>query len=181
VAIALLGLVILLSGPAAESQQPPPRLPRPDTVVKPAVFVSAAPVARGAAFEIAVVGEILPGFHINANKVLEDYLIPTTVESPAAPGLKIVSTAYPEAQLKKFPFSESKLAVYEGKFVVRLKLQAAADAPLGARSLPLTLRYQACNDQACLPPARLALNAAVEIAAAGTRGKPQHPEIFRKK
>jgi hypothetical protein len=59
-----------------------------------------------------------------------------------------------------------------------LKLQIAADAPLGAQKIPLTLRYQACNDEACLPPVKLPLSADLEIAPAGTQSAPQHPEIF---
>ncbi|MCI0539993.1 MAG: hypothetical protein L0Z50_32710, partial [Verrucomicrobiales bacterium] len=50
------------------------RLPRADTVVKPAVYLSLEPVPRGRTFELAVVAQIQEGFHVNANKVLEDYL-----------------------------------------------------------------------------------------------------------
>lgn len=160
---------------AAQSQ-----LPRPEEVVQARVYVSHAPVPRGQTFEIAVAGEIKPGFHINANKPLEDFLIATTVEPQLPAGMRLASARYPQAKLQKFPFAEKKLAVYEGAIVVRLELQAMAGAPLGAMKLPLTLRYQACNNEICLPPVKIPLTAELEIAAAGAKPKPQHPEIFRK-
>jgi hypothetical protein len=156
-------------------------LPRPEEVVKASVYVSRAPVPRGQAFEVAVLGEIKPGFHINGNKPLEEYLIATTVEPQLPAGFKLVNASYPKAKLQKFPFSDNKLAVYDGTFVVRLKLEAAPGAPLGKTKLPMTLRYQACNDELCLPPAKLPLEAQFEVAPTGAKSNAQHAEIFRKR
>lgn len=154
------------------------QLPRPDKVVKPAVFLSLEPVPRGRTFELAVVGEIQKGFHVNANKVLEDYLIPTTVTAELPAGWRLQETRYAEGKLLKFEFSDQPLNVYEGTFVTRLKLSAPANAPLGVVKLPLTLRYQACNDVACLPPVKLALQAEVMIAAAGAKATPVNQKLF---
>jgi len=156
-------------------------LPRADTVVKPLGYVSLEPVPRGRTFEVAVVAEILPGFHINANKVLEDYLIPTTVETDPPKGLRLVEIVYPKGALRKFEFSDQKMAVYDGSVTIRLKLAAQADAPLGDLKLPLTLRYQACNDKACLPPVRKALSVNFHVAAAGAYARAVNAEIFQKK
>jgi hypothetical protein len=155
-------------------------LPRANTVVKLRAYVSLEPVPRGRTFEIAVVAEILPGFHINANKVLEDYLIPTTLQAEPPKGLRVTEASYPPGALQKFDFSEKMLNLYEGTVTLRMKLVAAADAPTGAVSLPLTLRYQACNDKACLPPVRLNVPVEFQIAEAGAKAKPAHPEIFQK-
>jgi hypothetical protein len=174
-------LALLIAGGSLLAALPQAQLPRPEEVVKPRVYVSHAPVPRGQTFEIAVVGEIKPGFHINGNKPLEEYLIPTTVEPQLPAGFKLLSASYPQAKLQKFPFSENKLAVYDGTFVVRLKLQAASDAPLGSSKLPLTLRYQACNDELCLPPVKIPLTAQLEIAAPGAKAKLQHADIFSSK
>jgi DsbC/DsbD-like thiol-disulfide interchange protein len=156
-------------------------LPRAETVVKPLAYVSLERVPRGRTFEVAVVAEILPGFHINANKVFEDYLIPTTVEMDMPKGFRLLETAYPKGLLRKFEFSEKKMSVYEGSVTMRLKLAAQADAPLGEAKLPLTLRYQACNDKACLPPVRKTLTVGFQVAPAGTSARPANPAIFGKK
>jgi hypothetical protein len=155
-------------------------LPRANTVVKPRTYVSLEPVPRGRTFEIAVVAEIMQGFHINANKVLDDYLIPTTLTVEPPKGLRVAETSYPQGSLQKFEFSEKMLNVYDGTVTLRMKVVAAADAPLGAASLPLTLRYQACNDKACLPPVRLNVPVEFQIAEASAKAKSAHAEIFQK-
>jgi len=156
-------------------------LPRADTVVKPLAYVSLQPVPAGRAFEIAVVAGIQRGFHINANKVLEDYLIPTTVKAEVPAGFRIVETIYPAGQRQKFEFSETEMAVYDGSITILLKLQAERTAPLGDMKIPMTLRYQACNDVACLPPVNKPVTAEFKVAPAGTRATPVHTEIFKKK
>lgn len=171
-----LGLGTVLLAASAQS----PDLPRANTVVKPRAYVSLEPVPRGRTFEVAVVAEIQQGFHINANKVLEDYLIPTTVQADWPKGLRLVETEYPPGEMQKFEFSDKMLNVYDGTATLRMKVQVAADAPLGAMTVPITLRYQACNDRACLPPVRLSVPAQFQIAEAGAAAKPTNAEIFQK-
>lgn len=155
-------------------------LPRANTVVKPRAFVSLEPVPRGRTFEIAVVAEIQQGFHINANKVLEDYLIPTAIQADWPKGLRLVKTTYPPGEMQKFEFSEKLLNVYDGTVTLRMKVQAATGAPLGAMTVPVALRYQACNDRACLPPVRLNVPVELQIAEAGAKAKSANPDIFQK-
>jgi Thiol:disulfide interchange protein DsbD, N-terminal len=153
---------------------------KPADAVRAQVYVSLEPVPQGRRFEIAAVAQVAPGYHVQANKVLEDYLIPLTVTADLPVGFRLVATTYPKAQVKKFPFAAQPMAVYEGRFIVHMTLEAEAGAPTGAVKIPLSLRFQACNDQLCLPPARLPLSAEFEVAAAGTAAKSVHPEIFRK-
>jgi DsbC/DsbD-like thiol-disulfide interchange protein len=169
-------VVILLALAAGARTQS--TLPRPDTIVKPQAYVSLEPVPRGRAFEIAVVAEIMDGFHINANKVLQEYVIPTTLEAELPKGFQLIETVYPQGKLWKFDFSPERLNVYEGKITLLLKLQAQADAPLGTLKLPLRLRYQACNDSVCLPPVRKSVDVEFEVAAAGAKAQPAHSNIF---
>jgi len=157
-----------------------PKLPPAKDVVKPKVYVSLDKVPRGRAFDVAVVSEIMPGFHVNSNKPSEDYLIPTQLLPDLPAGFKVLRTTYPAGKLIKFEFSEKKLSVYEGTFTLRMRIQAPTGAPLGKTTLPLTLRYQACNDFACLPPVKIPVALEIDLAAAGASARPKHPEIFRK-
>ena len=166
-----------LNAPIAPA--PAPQLPPANTVVEPRAHVSLEPVPRGRTFDLAVVAKIRPGFHINAHEVLQDYLIPTSLETQLPPGFRALNTLYPQGVLRKFKFSQDKLLVYERSVTLRMKLQALPDAPLGPQEIPLTLRYQACNDEACLPPAKLPVTAKLEIAPAGAPARAVHPEIFR--
>lgn len=152
----------------------------PASVVTPRAYVSLQPVPRGKQFEIAVVANIVAGYHVNSHHPTDPYLIPTTVSAELPKGFQLVDTIYPPGQEKKFPFSPDKpLNVYSGTFTLRLKLTAQDNAKLGPATIPLTLRYQACNDAACLPPVKLPVGAKIEIAAANSTAHPLHPEIFR--
>lgn len=153
-------------------------LPSPAAVASPKTYISLSPVPRNHEFEVAVVVHIMSGFHMNANKVTEEFLIPTTLAAKLPSGFKEIETAYPEGKKLKLSFSDTPLSVYTGSFTVRMKLAAGASAHLGKQSLPLTLHYQACNDQACLPPVSVPVTAIVEIAAAGAKATPMNPEIF---
>lgn len=152
----------------------------PASVVKPRAYVSLEPVPRGKEFEIGVVASIVAGYHVNSHKPSDPYLIPTTITAQLPKGFQLVDTMYPAGVEKRFPFSPDKpLNVYSGSVILRLKLTAQNDAALGAAAIPLTLRYQACNNAACLPPVSLPVEAKLRVAAAGARPHPLHPEIFK--
>lgn len=154
-------------------------LPSPAAVVKPQVFVSLEPVPRGKSFEIAVVVEIVKGFHMNSHKPTDPYLIPTTLTPQLPAGFDVADTIYPDGREEKFSFSPNKpLNVYTGKVVLRLKLRAHPDAALGATTIPITLRYQACNDTTCLQPVKIPVDAKFQVAAAGTKSHAAHADIF---
>lgn len=154
-------------------------LPTPAAVVKPQTFVSIEPVPRGKSFEIAVVVEIAKGFHMNSHKPTDPYLIPTTLAPQLPAGFDVADTIYPDGHQEKFSFSPNKpLNVYTGKVILRLKLTAQPDAALGATTIPITLRYQACNDTTCLQPVRIPVDAKLQVAAAGTKSHAAHADIF---
>lgn len=148
-------------------------------VVKARTYVSLDPVPRGSEFQVAVAIEIASGFHMNSHKPLDSYLIPTTLTPQLPAGFTLTETVYPSGRNEKFPFSPDKpLNVYSGSVTLRLRLSAQASAPIGATTIPITLRYQACNNSACLPPVKIPVNAQIQVSAAGTKGRALHPEIF---
>lgn len=153
-------------------------IPPAASVLQPQAYVSLQPVPRGRAFEIAVVAKISPGFHVNAHVPSEDYLIPTKVMADLSPGVFLVETTYPRGVMRAFRFSKMPLRVYEGSFTVRMKLRANGSAPLGPQKIGLTVGYQACNQDACLPPTKIPVTADLEIAAVDAPAHPAHPDIF---
>lgn len=159
---------------AAQTDDVPPA----STVVEPHAYVSLAPVPRGRTFDLAVVARIRPGFHINAHEASADYLIPTTLEASLPLGIRALETIYPPGIPKKFEFSDVKLSVYKGSVTLRMRLLASAETPLGPQKLPLLLRYQACSEEACLPPVKIPVTAELEIAPAGAPARPANPAIF---
>jgi hypothetical protein len=149
------------------------------TVVKASGYVSLSGIPRGREFQGAVVIDIASGYHMNSHEPSETYLIATTLTPQIPSGIELVRLDYPNGHDEKFTFSPDKpLNVYTGSVTLRLRLKAAVDAPLGATSIPMTLRYQACNDRMCLPPVKVPVNLPLEITPAGTSGHTVHPEIF---
>ena len=154
-------------------------MPSASAVVKPHTYVSLEPVPRGSEFQVGVVAEIARGFHMNSHQPSDKYLIPTTLTPQLPAGFRLVDTIYPAGHQEKFSFSPNKpLDVYTEKVTLRLRLAVEKDAPLGAVAIPITLRYQACNDTTCLPPVKLPVDAKLSVAAAGAKAHALHPEIF---
>jgi len=177
-ATALIFFACVAIAPRALAQS---ALPAASAVASPKTYVSNAPVPRGTTFDVAVIVGIMPGFHVNAHKVSEDYLIPTALTSKLPAGIKEVETSYPDGVSKKLGFDEKPLSVYTGHFTVRVRMSAAANAPLGKMNLPFTLQYQACNDKACLPPVRIPVIAKIDVAPTGTKTRAMSPDIFKHK
>ncbi|HXR10143.1 MAG TPA: protein-disulfide reductase DsbD domain-containing protein [Candidatus Acidoferrales bacterium] len=172
--IVFLVLAVLTLNASAQDNAYPPAA----SVLQPQAYVSLQPVPRGRTFEVAVVAKISPGFHINAHVPSEDYLIPTKVMADLSPGVFLVETTYPRGVMRAFRFSKTPLRVYDGSFTVLMKLRANGSAPLGPQKLGLTVGYQACNQDACLPPTKVAVTADLEIAAVDTPTHPAHADIF---
>lgn len=156
----------------------PQAIPAATSVASPKTYVSIAPVPRGSAFEVAVVVGVMEGFHMQAHKPSEDYLIPTVLTAKLPTGFKELGTSYPQGVEQKLSFTDKPLLVYTDHFTVRAKFAAATNAPLGKMKLPFTLQYQACNDSVCLPPVRIPVAATIDIAPAGTKPQRMSPQIF---
>ena len=168
-----------LGGKAASGPQDSSSLPSPSAVVKPETYVSLDRVPRGKEFEVAVVAEIARGFHMNSHTPSETYLIPTTLTTQPPAGIQLLDTLYPHGELVKFPFLPDKaLDVYTGSVTLRIRLSVEAGAPLGGTTVPMTLRYQACNDTACLPPVKLPTSVRFEVVPAGAKTRALNPAIL---
>jgi len=150
-------------------------------VLTPTPYVSYDPVARGMAFQVAVVLKIRPGFHVNAREVTFDYLIPTDLRAEVPAGFKVGDVIYPKGTLETFTFSKNKqLNVYTDTVTIKLPLTVLASAPLGAQQLAMKLRYQACSSEICLPPVTKDVDATINVVAAHSGAKSANASVFGK-
>lgn len=127
------------------------------------VTTSGVQVARNSSAEAIVTLAISPGFHVNANPATFPYLIPTEITAGKLDGITAGQPAYPAAEKRQFQFADEALAVYEGNAQIKMSLRADQTAVAGARTLPITLRVQACDHEKCYPPANLNANIPVEV------------------
>lgn len=108
----------------------------------------------GTTVESSLPLQLRPGYHVNSNTPPDQYLIPLRLTwNPGV--LQPTDVTFPSAENRKYAFSEKPLSVYGGEFALVTRFKVPADAPAGPFQLTGKLRYQACNDQMCLPPKTL--------------------------
>ncbi|HEY5133453.1 MAG TPA: cytochrome c biogenesis protein CcdA [Candidatus Krumholzibacteriaceae bacterium] len=101
---------------------------------------------------VAITATIAEGWHINANKPLESYLIPSVLDVRTSPGIEIVRILYPAPVMKKLEVSETKMALYDGVVVFGAIVRIGQNVQPGAYRISATLRYQGCNNLTCVEP-----------------------------
>ncbi len=124
---------------------------------------TATSVNAGQSVNATIKLSIKSGFHVNANPPTFSYLIPTQVTAATVDSVTVGKPVYPSAVKKKFQFADQPLAVYEGEALVTLPINVASAAAKGPRSLPITVRVQACDEQQCFPPATLNTTLQIEV------------------
>ena len=89
------------------------------------------------------------GLHINSHAPKDSYLIPTVLSIPASSGVSLENATYPPGVDFTLPLDpNTKLSVYTGEFTIFTRIVAQR----GNHLVEAKLRYQACDNNACMPP-----------------------------
>ena len=141
-----IGFLVLSGGISSRvAAQTPPH-------INVSASVSSNKVNRGRSVRATVRMDIPGGYHVNSNRPLEKFLIPTTLKVDAPDGIRIGPIAYPRAVLRKFKFSKNNVSVYEGRAIMRFSITIPPGTSTGSKEVKLNVRYQSCNDEVCFPP-----------------------------
>jgi thiol:disulfide interchange protein DsbD len=145
-----LALLVVFFMPFARAQGGFGSLPKDILTVR--ASLQPATLQPGQSAKLTLELTVKEPYHVHSNPASEEYLIPTLVAVNKALGLQIGKPVYPAAEEKQFAFYPKPLKVYESntKIMVPLSLGAKAKVP---GSIAGTVRYQACDDKSCLPPA----------------------------
>lgn len=141
-------------------------------------FFSADKAQRGRTVSAAIVMEIPRDFHVNANKPLGKYAVATTVKIEAPGGVKIGPVTYPRAMVRSFSFSQERLAVYEGRAVMRFNVTIPANYESGVIELRARVRYQSCTSEVCFPPVTRDVTMPIGVVGANESVKRINGQIF---
>jgi hypothetical protein len=115
-------------------------------------------VPAGKPSVVALHFRIPPGLHINSHTPRESELIPTTLSIPADSGVRLDGAVYPPGTEFALPLDpKAKLSVYSGEFII----QARSVATAGDHLVEARLHYQACDNNACMPPKTI--TAAIDV------------------
>jgi DsbC/DsbD-like thiol-disulfide interchange protein len=141
-------------------------------------FFSADKAQQGRTIQAAVVINIPSGYHINSNRPLAGFLIPTSVKIEAPGGIRVGAVSYPRAQLRSFSFSQDKLSVYEGRAVLRFNVTIPAKFSTGVTQLRARVKYQSCNDEACFAPQTRQVSMPIAVVGANESARRINGNIF---
>jgi predicted metal-dependent peptidase len=100
---------------------------------------------------INIVVEVMEGYHIQANKVSNEF-IPTTLEIKGDHEIILKSQVFPQAKKFKLEGTEEYLDVYDGRFEINIFFKTQKEIKKGIHQLNGILSYQACNAIRCLFP-----------------------------
>lgn len=126
--------------------------------IKYQAFSEKTRLKPGTSSKIVLLFQLEDKWHINSNKPLDEFLVPTQLSLEESEVVSIQKIVYPEPKLVKLSFSEEPLSVFEGEFLIGVEIKISDSISAGESiQIPFALRYQACDDKQCLPPKTLTL------------------------
>jgi DsbC/DsbD-like thiol-disulfide interchange protein len=141
-------------------------------------FLSLDKVQRGRTVQAAIVMEIPQDYHVNSNRPLGKFSIPTVLKVEAPGGFRVSPVSYPRSLVRKFSFSDERLSVYEGRAVLRFNITVPANYQVGVAELRARLKYQSCTDEVCFPPVTREINLPVTVIGANESSKAINGQLF---
>jgi thiol:disulfide interchange protein DsbD len=170
--------VQLVSAGAASAQE---SLPQPSEVVKINTLKLGGALKPGATSQLEVEAEILPGWHINSDHPNSADFIRTTLSVTPPAAVKAGAVAYPPADEIAPAFSGGeKLSVFTGTMKFTVPLSAARDFDPDSRAVVgVTLEYQPCNDNICMPPAKVSAKAPLGSIQPASAASAPHAALER--
>ena len=91
-------------------------------------------------------------YHIQANKVKDEFIIPTTLDITTGEIITIDKQLFPAARKFRLEGTKDHLLVYDGNFKIEIPFRTNEKVVRGNYQLNAKLHYQACNNKRCLPP-----------------------------
>jgi len=132
-----------------------------DSVVR--VTVPEVKVQAGKIAKINVHVSVEKGYHIQANKVNDEFIIPTTLEINTQESIITGEKAFPEGKRFKLEGTSDYLLVYDGNFKITIPFKTDKKIQKGRYKLEGKLHYQACDAKTCFFPKTVAFSVAIKV------------------
>lgn len=139
---------------AAQAIGQSPSFNRPNhPVAKPEAVAYLYPeqvrVPAGKSSPVTLHFRVAEGLHINSHTPTDTYLIGTELSIPETSGVRLDAANYPPgAEFRPDGDPKMKLNVYTGEFTIDTRIVANK----GNHLVEAQLRFQACDQNACMPP-----------------------------
>ena len=126
-------------------------------------------------------------WHVNANKVTDEFLKPSSIVAKAK-GVEFAEAVWPEPIKEYNEALELEILTFRETFTVEIPVKGTTNADYDSLGTKVTFNYQACDNSICLAPASKTIsldsrasegtNETISGAANGTSGvKKNDPEI----
>jgi hypothetical protein len=152
----------------------------PKDHVNPQVLLAVDKLPAGKSAQFAVVIDIESGWHINTNPAKPSFAIPTTVAVKGKHGTKAAKVEFPKGRDLKIEGLDQPVSVYEGRVVLFGTLAVPDEAARQTEELTVEVKFQACNEKACLAPKTAKLVGKVPVAGQGEQVKAINGKLFEK-
>jgi hypothetical protein len=112
---------------------------------------------------IRVMVKVREGFHIQANQLTDEFLIPTTLQMDGGEYFTFSPPVFPAPEKFKLAGTTDYLEVFGGAFEIQSTVVAIKKINKGLYELAGSLLYQACDSVRCLFPRKAGFSVTVEI------------------
>ena len=124
-------------------------------------------------------------WHVNANKVTDEFLKPSSIETKAE-GIEFDEPEWPEPIKEYNEALKLEIWTFRGTFSVKVPVKGVTSSNYDSLGTTVTFNYQACDNSICLAPASktISLDSQANEGAGGasiqkTNVKKNNPEISR--
>jgi thiol:disulfide interchange protein len=142
-------------------------------------LVETESAAPGSTVRVALQVALPEGLHTQSNKPRDPLLIPTEITIDAPSGVTVDEIVWPPSTDFVSAGQDKPLAVSEHEFAIGIPLQVAASASPGDISVPVKLRYQACDANICYAPTTALSQWTIKVASGASSAR-QHADVFGK-
>ena len=120
-------------------------------------------VNQGNSSTIRISVDVKEGYHIQADQLDDEFLIPTTLTIKSNTNITIDNPAFPPSKKFRIEGSDDYWKVYDGSFDVNIGFKTAGTIQNRIFNLPATFRYQACDSKSCLAPRTIDFIIPIEV------------------
>ena len=171
--VAVAALTVVVHG-AQESPFGTRHDPRAPSRLTVAFSADAGPIVPGRSLTLRLAMTPAAGIHVYAPGNPDYIPVSITLQLPA--GVQADPAVYPPGEDYVFGELKEIVKVYSRPFEVRQRItvtRAAARAAGSALTIDGSVRYQACTDKVCFPPATAPVSLTVPIASAQGKAAPR--------
>jgi thioredoxin:protein disulfide reductase len=135
-------------------------------------------VRAGTTIRAALQVSLPKGFHVQSNKPRDPLLIPTVVKVNAPAGVSATEIVFPAPNDLKQIGQSQPLAVFEEEFAIGVRLELAGNLRPGEIVVPVSLRYQACDETICYGPATAEARWTLRIVPGSAKVAATHRDVI---